>query len=107
MTPREFETNIAGSVDEFTYAKNHHWLRLKSDGVETTMIEKGLIRYSCTQCQYTFWAESDLADHCSASGCMGKLERQWMRPQVSLVPEKESDFAFQDPDAEQEADTEE
>lgn len=90
----KIETNIPGDVKEFTYAKNCHYLKLRGeDGKETTLVEHGLLKYTCKSCRFTFYAESNQASTCPCCKT-GLLELQWMKPQVALVPEKETDFAM-------------
>jgi len=92
---RIIESNIAGAVKSMEYARNHHYLRLRDpDGRETVLIEHGLVKYICRSksgCGYVFYSETGEANVCPLCGG-NALERQWMRPQVSLVPEQESDF---------------
>jgi len=94
LAVRVIESNIAGDVTAFEYAKNHHYLKLRDgDGNETVMVEHGLIKYVCTECKFEFFATSNQANHCCRCGSKD-ITSQWTRPQVSLVPEKESDFQF-------------
>jgi len=90
----EIESNIPGAVKEFTYVKNHHYLRLKDDkGNETKLLENGVIRYWCVSCTNVWFQPSDLATVCP--NCKGsKISKQWMKPQLALIPEDESSFTM-------------
>jgi RNA polymerase subunit RPABC4/transcription elongation factor Spt4 len=92
MTSDAIETNITGAVLEFTYARNHHYLKLTDqEGNQHMLIEQGLIRYDCTECKYFFYATSNMATSCPV--CKSEeLKNAWMKPQVSLIPESASEF---------------
>lgn len=91
---RVIESNIAGDVTAFEYAKNHHYLKLRDgDGNETVMVEHGLVKYVCNKCTFEFFTTSNQANCCARCGCR-ELVASWTRPQVALVPENESDFQF-------------
>lgn len=91
------ESDIPGDVMEFAYAKNHHYLKLRDgEGRETLLIEHGLIRYRCESCECVFFMVSNVASACPSCGSR-HLAQQWMRPQVSLVPEDESNFEMVPP----------
>ena len=97
MVARFLESNIAGSVASMEYCKNHHYLRLRdADGHETTMVEHGLVKYRCCACAYVFYSATAEANQCALCG-HGQLEMMWTRPQVALVPEKESEFQLLKP----------
>jgi len=100
---RIIESNIAGDVTAFEYAQNHHYLKLKdSDGNETVMVEHGLVKYTCARCDFEFFTLTSQANRCCLCGGMD-ITAEWTRPQVSLVPEKQSDFKFvQKADADEE-----
>ncbi len=87
------ESNIPSDVVEFVYAKNSHYLKLRdSEGRETLLIEQGLIRFECGSCSSVFYMKSNMARVCPTCGSDKQLVKQWMRPQISLVPEDESNF---------------
>ena len=89
---RVIESDIPGSVKSMEYVRNCHYLTLKDpDGAKTTLVEKGLIRYLCVDCDYEFYSEPNRASHCPSCG-RAELSQQWVRPQLSLVPEKATDF---------------
>lgn len=86
------ETDIPGHVKMFHYVRNHHYLKLRDkEGNETKLVEYGLIQYLCEKCDFKFWAECNRANHCPCCNAP-ELEQVWMKPQLSLVPETESDF---------------
>lgn len=86
------ESNIPGTVKTFHYAKNHHYLSLKDgDGNETTLLEHGVIAYTCTQCGLRWWTESNTSSVCPSCLCR-EITQVWVKPQVALIPEKESGF---------------
>ena len=90
----EIETNIAMKVKELSYAKNHHWLRLKDkSGHETTLIEQSVIEHRCETCDFVFWAKTNVSAVCPSCLAPG-LEGRWLKPQIALIPEEESDFTM-------------
>jgi len=94
MATRSIESNIPGDVVCFSYVRNHHYLRLTGDdGRETTLIEEGLVKYHCTDCDLIFFLTTRQANCCPRCTSQA-LEAQWQRPQVALVPESETDFQF-------------
>ena len=88
----EIETDLPTAVKEMTYVKNCHYLRLKDQrGNETKLIEHGVIRYWCPECK-TMWFQVENNASCCPSCAHNEISCQWMRPQVALIPEAETDF---------------
>jgi len=56
-----------------------------------TLISTGLLSCRCIECDQEFYSPSNLVRFCPCCGRDG-VEKQWTRPQVVLVPEKESPF---------------
>jgi hypothetical protein len=88
----KIESNSPSGVKEFTYAKNCHYLKLIDDqGKEIKLVEQYLIRYWCISCSYIWYSMDDKSKNCPC--CQKtKISQIWMKPQVSLVPETETDF---------------
>lgn len=88
------ESNLPESVKEFTYARNCHYLKLKDlKGREVKLIEQGLVRYWCLMCSALWFQTSNNATCCPVCE-KSKISAQWVRPQMALVPEHESDFVM-------------
>jgi RNA polymerase subunit RPABC4/transcription elongation factor Spt4 len=91
---RVIETDIVGAVKAFTYVKNCHYLKITDDqGRSTTLLESGLIRYWCVDCSHLHYSPENRSALCPACGGT-RLQQQWMRPQLSLIPEDESDLVL-------------
>lgn len=91
--PISIETDITGSVKEFAYAKNSHYLKLKDDkGSETKLVEHGLLRFWCVPCNYIWFSQENRGNRCPVCGDADHISQQWMKPQLALIPEDESSF---------------
>lgn len=86
-------TSLTGVVAAMTYARNHHWLKLKDHkGREVMLVEHGVVRYQCDGCDFAFVTETSLGPTCTCVRCAATMKAQWMKPQVALIPQQESDF---------------
>jgi len=85
-------SNIPGTVKVFRYVKNSHYLSLQDhEGNETTLLEHGVIAYTCGACGLRWWTESNTSTICPSCAC-SDISQVWVKPQVALIPELESGF---------------
>lgn len=89
------DTSLVGVVEQMTYARNHHWLKLRDhQGREIVLVENAVMRYVCTTCQFAMTCEENIGDGRPCPKCLKPMNGVWMRPQVALIPEQESDFVM-------------
>lgn len=89
------ETSLVGAVQSMSYGRNHHWLKLRDHrGREIVLVENAVVRYACedgVSCGFSFTSEQNIGDT-KCNRCSKPMVLQWMRPQVALIPEVQSDF---------------
>lgn len=88
------ETSLVGVVKSFTYARNHHWAKLKDHkNREITLVENAVVRYVCAACSFWMVSEINIGNGATCPSCRApSLQTTWMKPQVALIPEEESPF---------------
>lgn len=88
----KIETHLPAEIVGFEYRKNHHWLKLKNDkGQEIKLNATGVLVGQCTVCDAMVLAFSNMGNMV-CTHCQSPVKWQWTKPQLSFVPETESDF---------------
>ena len=88
-------------VKKFIYAKNTHYIELEDyKGTTTKLVPEAFVKFVCDKCKVAIYLETQPGNiFCPI--CMNRLnDGIWHKPQLSFVPEKETDFEFRYMDTE-------
>jgi len=100
----------APGVQSFKWVANHHYIELEDkDGNITKMPATALLKCSCRDpyCGMVFFVSSNMGP-LKCPHCGSEAEKEWVRPQLSFVPQERSDFSIgMTADIEEEVDLEE
>lgn len=90
----KLQTNLPPRVHALAYVKNSHFLEIEDDdGNRTKVSATGIVKYECTGCKFKFFVLTNHGEiSCPLCRQNGAAKPQWMTPQLSFVPEKQSDF---------------
>jgi hypothetical protein len=87
-----FTAALPPGIKAVRYVKNHHFIELEDDkGNKTKLNASALLVGSCTSCKETCFAASNQGSM-TCTHCGGAVKWAWSRPQLSFIPEHESEF---------------
>lgn len=87
-----FRAALPPGIKGVRYVKNHHFIELEDDkGNKTKLNASALLVGSCTDCKETCFAATN-SGNMTCTHCGGPVKWAWSRPQLSFIPEHESQF---------------
>ncbi len=88
----KIETHLPSDVRSISYVKNHHYIKIEDSAGNTTQLNASAILIGdCESCQEKCLAFNRIGNM-RCTHCGGYVKWAWSRPQLSFIPEKESDF---------------
>jgi hypothetical protein len=90
----DVRTRFPEGVKGFKYMGNSHFIELvDKDGHVVKANATGLVRYDCAHCSGVFFMMSNHGDlSCPECRKSSSAKPTWVVPQLSFVPEEQSDF---------------
>lgn len=90
----DVRTHFPDGVKGFKYMANSHFIELvDKTGNKVKANATGLVKYDCEECQNVFFMMSNHGElTCPTCQRPASAKPTWVVPQLSFVPEEQSDF---------------